>query len=182
MGVARLAAVLATATFGFALPTNDQPYGMALQQSTCPDGCLLQPTPSVHGDPMFKVNGTGTHFWIKAGKLTPLLSWMSGGATMELSGRTFNNAETGNQWFDELLISTDGSPALRVTIVSGDTKIKFDGKLIKPSNSAATVRKPACRLVLPPCALIGSSCVLHVRVQRVADQEQWGSALATRAR
>ena len=47
--------------------------------------------PVVHGDPMFKINGKGTHFWLKAGERTPLLT--SGAIT--LSGRTFDRPDTG---------------------------------------------------------------------------------------
>ena len=65
----------------------------------CPEGCDPVSTVTVHGDPMFKVNGTGTHFWIKAGTLTPLLTWpLDDESVATLSGRTIDNAATGNQW------------------------------------------------------------------------------------
>ena len=41
---------------------------LAALQDECPAGCTrVGPGPVVHGDPMFKINGTGTHFWLKEG-------------------------------------------------------------------------------------------------------------------
>ena len=65
---------------------------------------------SVHGDPMFKLNGEkqAHHFWVKEGSLTPLLSWQTQeNRTMTLSGLTFSRIETGNQWFKQLVLSQD---------------------------------------------------------------------------
>ena len=76
------------------------------------------PTPiAIHGDPMVKYNGTGTHFWIPAGKLSPLLTWKSAtGRTLELRGRTFERKETGNQWFEQLVVKRDGDVVLDVRV------------------------------------------------------------------
>jgi hypothetical protein len=53
----------------------------------------------VHGDPMFKVNGTGSHFWMLPNVLTPLLTWTSpAGKDMVLSGITFETPDAANQW------------------------------------------------------------------------------------
>ena len=40
---------------------------------------------------MFKVNGTGTHFWLREGQLTPLLTWggEDGESEKVLLGKTF---------------------------------------------------------------------------------------------
>ena len=66
----------------------------------------------VHGDPMLKVNGSGTHFWLAPGKLSPLLLWSSPeGATMQLLGKTFHSADARNQWFDQFVITQDGAEA-----------------------------------------------------------------------
>jgi hypothetical protein len=81
---------------------------------------------SVHGDPMFKVNGTGTHFWLKEGNLTPLLE--SGDVT--LSGKTFNRPDTGHQWFDEFVVSNKGKAVLDVATVEGQTQVKLNGKVV----------------------------------------------------
>ena len=39
----------------------------------CPAGCHLKS--QMHGDPMFKVNGQGVHFWIKEGSFQQLMAW-----------------------------------------------------------------------------------------------------------
>ena len=81
----------------------DEDY--TVQPQACPQGygircadvvCNQQPpalpdTMTVHGDPMFKVNGKGVHFWLKAGELTPLLT----SSAITLSGRTFDREDTG---------------------------------------------------------------------------------------
>ena len=43
---------------------------------------------------MFKINGTGRHFWIKEGEDTPLLAV----GDIVLSGSTFSRKDTGHQW------------------------------------------------------------------------------------
>ena len=52
------------------------------------------PTRAATGDPMFKINGTGRHFWIKEGEDTPLLAV----GDIVLSGSTFSRKDTGHQW------------------------------------------------------------------------------------
>jgi len=93
-------------------------------QATCPDGCAAQAT--VHGDPMFKVNGTGTHFWLSEGIMTPLLT----SGDIMLSGKTFSRPDTGHQWFDELTVSNKGKVVLDVTTANGRTRVKLDGKVV----------------------------------------------------
>jgi len=83
--------------------------------------------PVVHGDPMFKINGKGTHFWLKAGESTPLLT--SGAIT--LSGRTFDRPDTGNQWFDQFTISNNGKAVLDVAMSNGQAVVKLDGKVVQ---------------------------------------------------
>lgn len=87
---------------------------------------------AIHGDPMFKYNGTGTHFWIAAGKLSPLLKWKSAtGHNLELRGRTFERKETGNQWFKELVV-------VQVNGKNEDTIVD-----VTSNNDGCTVKRPA---------------------------------------
>ena len=76
---------------------------------------------------MCQVNGTGTHFWLKEGELTPLLD--SGGVT--LSGKTFNRPDTGHQWFDQFVVSNQGKAVLDVANVKGNKmQVKLNGKVV----------------------------------------------------
>ena len=87
---------------------------------------------AIHGDPMFKYNGTGTHFWIPAGKLSPLLTWKSAtGHTLELRGRTFERKETGNQWFKQLVV-------VQVNGEKDDTIVD-----VTSNNDGCSVKRPA---------------------------------------
>ena len=79
---------------------------------------------AVHGDPMFKHNGTGTHFWIKEDVLTPLLLWRTAdGLVMELSARTFNRPETGNQWIRQVVVAQNGTTVLDVSATTDERQI-----------------------------------------------------------
>ena len=73
--------------------------------------------PAEKGDPIFKHNGTSTHFWIKAGVSTPLLKWPShdGMNALELSGKTFARKATGDQWFKELVVAQGETTVVRVS-------------------------------------------------------------------
>ena len=103
---------------------------------------------SVHGDPMFKVNGTGTHFWLQAGVLSPLLTWTSaGGAAMMLAGKTFHSDDALNQWFSQFVVKQNGATVLDVSVkdtaeaarqLSGTMDVTVDGKTVDP-----TALKPA---------------------------------------
>tara|TARA_B110001452_G_scaffold128478_1_gene106733 strand:+ start:72 stop:2489 length:2418 start_codon:yes stop_codon:yes gene_type:complete len=88
--------------------------------------CTPVPSPiSVHGDPMFKHNGTGTHFWIKEDVLTPLLLWRTAdGLVMELSARTFNRPETGNQWIKQVVVAQNGTTVLDVSATTDDRQMR----------------------------------------------------------
>lgn len=99
------------------------------------------PVVSVHGDPMFKSHGTGTHFWLAAGRISPLLLWRSPeGASMRLSGKTFHSSDAKNQWFDQFTVTQDGVTVLDVAVKAGNVvdarqlgntvDIKVDGKPI----------------------------------------------------
>jgi len=98
------------------------------------------PAVSVHGDPMFKSHGSGTHFWLAAGRLSPLLLWRSPeGASMRLSGKTFHSSDAKNQWFDQFVVTQDGVTVLDVAVKQnaidarqlGNTiDIKVDGKSV----------------------------------------------------
>ena len=46
----------------------------------------------------FTKPGTGTHFWLKEGLLTPLLTYATEHDEFVLYGKTFARVETGNQW------------------------------------------------------------------------------------
>ena len=79
---------------------------------------------AVHGDPMFKHNGTGTHFWIKEDVLTPLLLWRTADwLVMELSARTFNRPETGNQWIRQVVVAQNGTTVLDVSATTDERQI-----------------------------------------------------------
>ena len=102
------------------LPPSSPPSAPpSLPPSSPPPSSPLPSSPpsaiSVHGDPMFKLNGEkmAHHFWVKEGSLTPLLSWGTDqNRTMLLSGRTFSRLETGNQWFKQLVLSQDDEVVL----------------------------------------------------------------------
>jgi len=86
----------------------------------------------VHGDPMFKHNGTSMHFWIKEGELTPLLSWTAPGREankMKLSGVTYSRENSGNQWFEQLVVSKDGKDLVDVKVdrVGGKMNVELAG-------------------------------------------------------
>lgn len=101
-----------------------------LSPGSCGPGCT--PAPTVHGDPMFKVNGSGTHFWLKTGKLMPLL--MLGDVT--ISGKTFSREATGHQWFSELAL-TKGGAALDVSTDNGKMSVKLGGKVVQTGQLSA---------------------------------------------
>ena len=120
----------------------------------CPPGCHMPPT--AHGDPMFKVNGTGSHFWLLEDKMTPLLTWPGSPCqktpckktTMTFSGKTFKRAETGHQWFNEFAVSEGETPVFSVAVVGGELQAKFNGKTVQPHVKQATsVRSPERRTV-----------------------------------
>ena len=90
-------------------------------------------TLTVHGDPMAKRGGesVGTHFWMRSGQMTPLLTWESPtGRKMKLMGMTFERPNSGNQWFKQLVISAEGADVLDVSAELtnlGTTKMLIDG-------------------------------------------------------
>jgi hypothetical protein len=100
---------------------------------------------TVHGDPMFKVDGKGTHFWLEEGKLTPLMSWRSmNGHSMTLSGRTFSRNSTANQWFKELVVDRDGVVVFNATARAtfhhaAPMDVELDGELIQPAPPSGDV-------------------------------------------
>jgi len=111
-------------------------------QSKDPTSTCYSAPVSVHGDPMFKVNGTGTHFWLQAGVLSPLLVWTAlDGSKMQLAGKTFHSEDALNQWFNQFVIKRDGQMILDVNVkdsaqgsrqLSGTMDVKVDGKVIDP--------------------------------------------------
>jgi len=106
--------------------------------SSPPPSPAPPPVVSVHGDPMFKSHGSGTHFWLAAGRISPLLLWRSPeGASMRLSGKTFHSSDAKNQWFDQFVVTQDGVTVLDVAVKEnavdarqlGNTiDVKVDGK------------------------------------------------------
>ena len=93
----------------------------------------------VHGDPMFKVNGTGTHFWLMEGQLTPLLTWGGDGDPEKmLLGRTFAHPDAGinAQWFGEFAIMSKDQTVIEITAAERRTmNITFDGKQVRAGKS-----------------------------------------------
>ena len=72
------------------------PRQLAYHEGSCPVGCEeVTSGPTIHGDPMFKVNGMGTRFMLPDGEPTELLRWtMPDGEAMALSGITFGTDST----------------------------------------------------------------------------------------
>ena len=114
-------------------------------QDECPAGCTrVGPGPVVHGDPMFKINGTGRHFWINSGTLTPLLTWrcVDNVTDVVLAGKTTTRPESGDQWFTQLVFSQDGEEVLNVEASEGAETIRAFGRHI---DQAGDVRSLAAR-------------------------------------
>lgn len=91
--------------------------------------------PVVHGDPMFKVNGTGTHLWIAAGQLTPLLQWKArSGSDMQLLGKTVSRPTSGNQWFNQFVVKQDDAVVLNATInqATSNMDVLLDEHVVNP--------------------------------------------------
>ena len=142
------------------LPFGSPGAELVAAQAECPPGCTQVPTgPTVHGDPMFKLNGTGTRFSITPGELTALMRWSSASGTpdqklssMQLSGRTAMQPETDNQWFVQLVITKDDVEVLDVDTSSGIEVITAYGREIQ---QVGTVRRlpfalaPRAILALP---------------------------------
>ena len=118
---------------------------LAARQDECPAGCTrVLPGPVVHGDPMFKINGTGRHFWINSGTLTPLLTWrcVDNNTDVALAGKTTTRPQSGDQWFTQLLFSQDGEEVLNIEASEGAETIRAYGRHI---NRVGNVRsRPAC--------------------------------------
>jgi len=100
--------------------SGPEPLGMVALPAVDIGAPAEASAPAEKGDPIFKHNGTSTHFWIKAGVSTPLLNWTShdGMNKLELSGKTFARKMTGDQWFKELVLKCDGSEVLTLTAQS----------------------------------------------------------------
>jgi len=107
---------------------------------------------------MFKVNGTGSHFWLMEGKLTPLLTWPASPCEktpcqktiMTFSGKTFKRPETGHQWFDEFTVSEGEALVLSVATANGELQIKFKGKNVQDASDASSYTSNGLQLSLPP--------------------------------
>ena len=120
-------------------------------QDECPAGCTrVGPGPVVHGDPMFKINGTGRHFWINSGTLTPLLTWrcVDNITDVVLAGKTTTRPESGDQWFTQLVFSQDGEEVLNLEASEGAETIRAFGRHL---NRAGDVRALAARCPALAC-------------------------------
>ena len=132
---------------------------------------------------MFKVNGTGSHFWLIEGKLTPLLKWSASPCqktpcqktTMTFSGKTFKRPETGHQWFDEFVLSEGETPVVSVATDNGELQIKFKGKNVQHASDASSVRALRAR------PLTGTFVRFDPHVLRAAVQLERAAALAAPA-
>ena len=144
-------------------------------QAECPPGCTEVPTgPTVHGDPMFKLNGTGTHFSIAPGELTVLMRWSSASgapdqklSSMQLSGRTAMQPETDHQWFVQLVITKDEVEVLDVDTSSGIEVITAYGGEIE---QVGTVRRLSSAL---PCRALTSRHSLAPPCTAYASLPYW---------
>jgi hypothetical protein len=123
--------MLALGAYALAAPAREEYVPMSPQLTECKTKCIALMPPSVHGDPMFKVNGTGAHFWIKEGELTPLMSWTADApkegqapTRFTLIGKTFGNPNTGSQWFDEFLVSDGTNTLYRASMEDSVMKVK----------------------------------------------------------
>ena len=103
--------------------------------------------PVVHGDPMFKVNGTGTHLWIAAGQLTPLLQWKAREGNMQLLGKTVSRPTSGNQWFNQFVVKQDDVVVFNSTINQATSKmdVLLDEHVVNPWHKDASKRNSAVK-------------------------------------
>jgi hypothetical protein len=121
------------------------------------------------------VNGTGTHFWLSEGVMTPLLT----SGDVVLSGKTFSRQDTGHQWFDELMVSNKGVTVLDVTTADGKTRVEFDGKVV----SAGKVSTAPCACQLSPSILLPAltACFSSVARRRSAQMAWRSTSITQRA-
>lgn len=113
----------------------------------CPPSCALQSMvqePMMQDGPFFRMFGHGlnhrTHFWLKEGTRSPLLSW---GKNTTLEGKTFGaaSASAGGpaaQWLDELVLWQDADPVLEVSMVDGRMHFQFDGQDLTKDHPTGT--------------------------------------------
>ena len=88
----------------------------------------------MHGDPIFKKGGVGLQFSIPLGRPAELLTWVGRhGETVVLSGTTFENKETENQWFNSFAMAVDGRDVFNVStakVQKGTLKVVVDGLVV----------------------------------------------------
>ena len=136
---------------------TDPALRLVALQDECPAGCTrVGPGPVVHGDPMFKINGTGRHFWINSGTLTPLLTWrcVDNITDVVLAGKTTTRPESGDQWFTQLVFSQDGEEVLNLEASEGAETIRAFGRHLNRAGdvralAASALPVLACTLRLP---------------------------------
>ena len=89
--------------------------------------------------PVIKRKGQIEPFWLPEGTLTQLLKWKSkkkcvfkgkhySWSMVRLLGKTMSLPTTGNQWFDQFVVTVNGEPALEVSRVDGATVVKIGGR------------------------------------------------------
>ena len=129
----------------------------SLRQALCPDGCeavsdsssenITAAAPPRAVDlsslpvvlPVIQKKGQVQPFWLPEGTMTQLLKWKSNKkcvfkgehyawSMVRLSGKTVSHPTSGNQWFDQLVVSVNGEPALDVSRVDSATVIKIGGR------------------------------------------------------
>ena len=89
--------------------------------------------------PVIKRRGQIEPFWLPEGTLTQLLKWKSkkkcvfkgkhySWSMVRLLGKTMSQPTSGNQWFDQFVVTVNGEPALEVSRVDGATVVKIGGR------------------------------------------------------
>ena len=92
----------------------------------------------MHGDPMFKVNGQGVHFWIKEGSLQQLMTWTDPktGSPVSIEGKTFGHPTTNHQWFDEFRLKRGTDTVARFYMEKGQMVAKSSGAPVPQDGDA----------------------------------------------
>ena len=107
-------------------------------QQICPPGCHLRLESVMHGDPMFKVNGQGVHFWVKEGSLQQLMTWKDPktGSLVSIEGKTFGHPTTNHQWFDEFRLKRGTDTVARFYMEKGKMVAKSSGAPVPQDGDA----------------------------------------------
>ena len=114
-----------------------------LARMQCPPGCAVTPAGlTVHGDPLVKINGTGTMLKVSHDLPTRLLTWESADAdSMTLSAEAFTDPETNSEWFNKLFVSQNGVFVVTVTAQNGTVTTTLDDAVIDAKECNRDARK-----------------------------------------